>query len=189
PAATVMQIEKDLFLAGAYPGTDLTLHPNYVELLMQQRDGLLSDEEFAATERFMQQSDLRSQSLAHLYRQSVNQQYALNVNGGGSNYHYALSAGYDENLGRNVGNSNHRMNISLRNAYRILENLEVNGSIYYSRATDRANSVSVNRTAPIYEALTDENGKPRHIDGTHRYRKKAADNGLLDWLNRPLDNI
>lgn len=189
PAPTVMEIEKELFGAGAYSESNTSAYPNYVDLLIQLRDGKIGEAEFVAEEKFLQSNDLRRHSLDYLYQKAINQQYGVNISGGGNNYNYYLSSGYDKNRGRNIGDTNARLNLTMQNAYRITPNLEVNGSIYYTQQNTTSNGVGFNTSASIYEALVDRDGNPRSITGTNRYREEAESIGLLDWLDRPLDKI
>src|SRR5690606_35531792 len=142
-------------------------------------------------EKQMQQADLRRQSLDYLYQPTINQQYALNVRGGGGNFNYSLSGGYDRGRSNIIGNLNERMNISVHNAYRLTPNLELNGSIYYTNQREARNGLGYIKTASVYEELVDDNGSPKHISGSYRtdFMLSAPETGLLDWAWRPIDEM
>lgn len=197
PSETVMEIQKELFDRGAYAEQDHIYIPSYVELLIKHRDGLISDAEFSQTEAFMQQTDLRRDAMDYLYQSGVNQQYALNVRGGGQSYRYALSAGYDANRTNIIGNKDKRLNLSLQNNFQIRPNLEVWGTVWYTQRDIINNGIShtdlglfqnAGATSNIYDGLVDMDGKPGVMASAFRqaYREQAESSGLLDWMYRPL---
>lgn len=191
PSPSVMQIQKERFEMGGYQEHDQIYLPGYVELLIKRRDGMISDEEFLAEEAYMSQTDLREQSLAYLYQPAVNQQYSFGSRGGGSNYKYSISAGYDKNDGTNVGDSRQRFNIGTQNTFKVGSRLEFNGALWYAKQHTVQNGSGYIRTAAIYEGLVDRNGQPKSITGAYRLRflESAPALGLLDWMSRPLDEI
>ncbi|PPL04298.1 SusC/RagA family TonB-linked outer membrane protein [Parapedobacter indicus] len=191
PAATVMDIQKELFERGAYREDDRTFLPGYVELLIKQRDGLIADNDFNAAENAMKQTDLRRQSLQYLYQPAITQQYGLSVRGGSERYSYSFSGGYNRNRGVSVGNGDERINVGMQNSYKALEGLEITGAIWYTKQSDKNNGRGHLKAASIYEGLVDENGNPRSIISRYRssYHERAEESGLLDWMERPLDEI
>jgi len=191
PAPTVMEIQRERFEMGGYQENDQIFIPSYVELLIKQRDGLITADEFEAAQTYMRNTDLRRQSLDYLYQTALNQQYALGIRGGGERYTYAISGGYDRNDGSNIGNLTDRASISLQNSFKIGSRLEVNGTFAYTRRNETRNGLGYVRTASIYEGLVDENGNPKSIVSDYRmsYHEAAEANGMLDWVSRPLDEI
>jgi TonB-linked outer membrane protein, SusC/RagA family len=191
PATTVMDIQRELFERGAYREDDRIYLPGYVELLIKQRDGLIGSDDFKALENTMKQTDLRSQSLQYLYQPALNQQYGLSVRGGSERYSYSFSGGYNRNRGVSVGNGDERINIGMQNSYKALEGLEITGAIWYTRQAGKNNGQVYMRAASIYEGLVDENGNPRSIISRYRasYHERAEESGLLDWMERPLDEM
>lgn len=191
PAPTIMEIQREKFEMGGYQEHDQIYLPTYVELLIKQRDGMISSDEFDAEVEYLAQTDLRRESLNYLYRRAVDRQYSLGVRGGGGNYNYALSAGLDKNIGTNIGNSNRRTSIAIQNRFRIGPRLEFSGSFWYTSQQTIQNGYGYVRTASVYESLLDRNGEPRSIVGAFRtsYLEAAKKEGLLDWMSRPLDEI
>jgi len=133
PSATVMEIQRELFERNAYREQNQTYIPSYVELLIKQRDGFISPEEFLKQEAFMRQTDLRRDITDFLYQPTVNQQYSLGVRGGGTAYRYTLSAGYDRNRSHVIGNNTARLNLSMQNSFRVGNTLELTASVWYTR--------------------------------------------------------
>lgn len=195
PSPTVMEIQKELFERGAYAEQEQTYIPSYVELLIKQRDGLITNQEFTRHENHFRNSDLRQDAMDYLYQHSINQQYNLGVRGGGENYRYALSAGYDKNRAYIVGDNNVRLNLSLQNTFRVRPNFELTGAIWYTEQKKMQNGISYRdlllplSPTNIYDPLVDINGVPGVTGSRFRqaYREDSEEDGLLDWMYRPLE--
>lgn len=198
PSSTVMEIQKELFERGAYTEQDRTYIPSYVELLIKQRDNLINNEDFLRQENFMRDSDLRRDVMDYLYRAPLNQQYSLNVRGGGQAYRYALSAGYDANRSHVIGNNSGRINLGLQNTFKVRTKLELTGAVWYTRQrrvdngishTDLGLFSSSSNSSNIYDGLIDLNGTSGFTHSLYRqgYREQSENMGLLDWMYRPLD--
>lgn len=194
PSATVMDIQGELFARGAYAERDQTYIPAYVELLIRQRDGQLSDHDFAAEVAMMERADLRKHAMDHLYQRGTKQQYALNAQGGGGGYRYAMAVGYDRNHANVIGNSDDRISLNLRNSFDITPALELNAGIWHSARGSRHNGftyqdVGLGTHGSIYDRLVNEDGSAAAVSSPYRagYRERAESEGLLDWMFRPLD--
>lgn len=199
PSATVMEIQKELLSRNAYTIRNQTLIPSYVELLLKKKDNLIDDEGFMRQENIMRQNDFRQQATDYLYQVAIKQQYSLNVRGGGGNYRYAMSAAYDKDKSNVIRNENDRMNLSLQNTFKVRPNLELTGSIWYTRQYSENNGLS-HRTigfngasimTNIYDRLIDEDGNPEFVGSAYRlrYREDQMASGLLDWMYRPLNEL
>ena len=196
PSSTVMEIQKELFERKAYPEINQTRIPEYAELLIKLRDHKISQQDFDKMESVLRHTDLRSESARYLYHQGMNQQYAVNVNGGSNTYRYYISTGYDRNRPTVIGNSNNRINLNIQNTFNVNPRLELNGSIWYTLQRADNNGIDHNTvglgllgTDP-YSRLADEFGNPTAIPQNGRrlaYQEQAAGTGLLDWLYRPLE--
>ncbi len=203
PASTVIDIQKEMFDRGSYFRLDQQRLPLYPELLYKLQDKLITREQFDAKEAWYRSNDLRQDWSDRLYQQSVHQQNALSVRGGGNNYRYAFSANYDKNKESYVGNTGSRLNLSLQNTFKITPNLELTGTVWYTNSPRKNNAVlasiinSFNSVGPdIYESLLDENGNPNPINLTsNRYfyqeqiQAKFPNDNMADWLMRPLDEV
>lgn len=194
PSETVMGIQKELFDRKAYVEDDKNYIPAYVELLIKRREGKVTEGEFLARESVMKETDFREQASRYLYQTGINQQYALSVNGGSAAYKYYLSGGYDKNKANQVGNSNDRMNLNFQNTFKLNKDLELSASIWYSQQKAESSSVTYTDMAlgvrEPYSLLADADGNALPVGyGLKRlaYTEEAIDNGLLDWLYRPLE--
>src|SRR5690606_29778189 len=128
--------------------------------------------------------DIRDEAARHLYRQSVNQQYAMNVNGGGENYHYYVSAGFDNNAGSLVGNGYERITFNAKNSFRPIDKLNISTSLNYMQSRSQNNGISLVDLAPagmnhtyVYARLADDNGSPLPMVKNNRfgYTEKALE--------------
>lgn len=199
PSETVMQIEKSLFeTQGVSSGDPLSPVPEYVELLIRQRDGSITGEEFSRQEDILKRADVFSGAEKSLYQQSISQQYNLQVNGGGGTYRYYGSAGYDRLRSNVRGDDNSRLNINLQNTWNVLKSLEITGGIWYTNQHTSTNGLEIadlsagnNIGISPYMRLQDEAGNALSIIKDYRlaYVLNAEPTGLLDWRYRPLDEI
>ncbi|MBL7760965.1 MAG: SusC/RagA family TonB-linked outer membrane protein [Sediminibacterium sp.] len=160
-----------------------------VETLLNKRNGLISASDSSRQIDDFKRYDLRNDLLKHYYRQSVNQQYALNISGGSASQKYFVSIGLDKNLNGTVLNDYQRFTISANNTYSLLKNkVEISLSLWYVQT--KVNSPgSITSTYP-YARLADENGRPLSI-GRYRdtYTDTAGGGRLLNWKYYPLDDM
>ncbi|SEN42370.1 TonB-linked outer membrane protein, SusC/RagA family [bacterium A37T11] len=193
PSATMMDIQQELYERGAYAENPQTPIPLYVELLIKQRDGKISESDFDSQKALMQQTDIRDQALQYLYQPAINKQYALNISGGGKVYNYYLSAGYDRVRAQLVGVQDRRINVSMQNSFKVRPNLELTGGVWYTNQQQQNNGVaSVGwDTRNPYARLADDNGNALPTVKKYRmaYLETAEELGLLDWMYRPLDEL
>lgn len=198
PSATVMDIEKELFRRGTYEENPRTVLPYYVELLIQNRDGLLSDAALAEQEAAFRNADVRQEVLDHLYRSEITRQSSVNISGGSDTYRYYMSAGQDGYHGLLKGNSGNRLVLNMQNTFRPIENLEITGGVWYTSQHRHANGLTLNELSASasdyispYWRLVDAEGTLLSIPYALRwaYQQDVESQGLLDWSFRPLDEI
>ncbi|WP_344675339.1 SusC/RagA family TonB-linked outer membrane protein [Sphingobacterium kyonggiense] len=184
----LMDIEETIFENGGYAIRNQTPIPLYVELLIAEQDGLIND--FEQQKQRMLATDIRTEGKDLLYRNSINQQYALNFRGGSDKHNYYASINYDGNRAQVIGNEYKRMNALLHNGFRLSNNIDINTSLRYTQIRSSSNGISLSlNDFPTYARLRDDEGKSMAFPRTYRfsYQQQAEDNGLLDWLYRPLD--
>jgi TonB-dependent starch-binding outer membrane protein SusC len=201
-SAQMIENERRLFDKGYYTTAETSysspLTPA-VELLIADRDGLLSDADLENQLAWLSTYDIRNDYDKYLYRESVNQQYAINLQGGGASNRYYIAAGVDTNLDNLVGNDYSRITLNMNNAWTVLQDkLTINAGIYYSRNTTHTNNtgtsaITYNGTNPMYSyaRLKDDKGNTIPITKDHRlsFVQQAEDNGLLSWAYSPIDEI
>jgi TonB-dependent starch-binding outer membrane protein SusC len=198
----MIENERRLFGQGFYTTAE-TSHSSpltpAVELMIANRDGLLSDADLENQLAVLGNQDIRKDYEAYLYRKSINQQYAINLNGGSAVNRYYLSAGIDKNLDNLRGNEYTRVTLNLNNSWTVLKDkLTINAGIYYSQNNTQTNNggpsvITYNNTNPIYTyaRLKDDNGNSIPVTRDHRlsFIQQAEENGLLNWQYSPLDEI
>ncbi|PPK98242.1 SusC/RagA family TonB-linked outer membrane protein [Parapedobacter indicus] len=198
PSTTVMDIEKELFHRDTYEENPRTVLPYYVELLIQNRDGLLSDAALAEQETMLRNTDVRREALDFLYQSEITRQSSVNISGGSDTYRYYMSAGHDGYQGLLKGNGGDRLALNMQNTFRPVENLEITGGVWYTNQRRHTNGLSLNdlsqsvgNSVSPYTRLADAGGTPLSIPYALRwaYQQDAENQGLLDWGFRPLDEI
>jgi TonB-linked SusC/RagA family outer membrane protein len=198
-----ISVEQSLFNQGYYDSklTDPT-HPPVspvVQLLADQRSGLLSAGEVTGQINALQNMDVRNDLKKYFYQHSVNQQYAVNLRGGGNTNDYVFSVGYDNNLDNLVGNSNDRFTLKALNNFYPVKNLEVSAEVNYTQSSIHSNSPVSGITtgggyATIYPyaQLADPHGNALAIVKDYNQSwvsDPAAQAGLLNWAYKPLDEL
>ncbi|WP_188927570.1 SusC/RagA family TonB-linked outer membrane protein [Dyadobacter endophyticus] len=202
-SSQVIDMEQLLFSRGYYktaensPGKP-ALTP-VVELLIAARDGKISAGSADAQINALRNVDVRNDYRKYLYRNSVNQQYALSLQGGGKASRFHLSAGYDKGLSSQIGNSSERVTVSANNDLTLLKGkAELSTGVYLTRQRMIDNALGLSyfnltSTSAVYPyaSFTDESGNPARL--SHYYRNsfldEAASKGLLNWGFVPLDEM
>lgn len=200
--ADYIEAERTLFDSGAY-NADINdpakpLSP-VVDILLKERNGLLTEDQANAQLNLLSQSDIRNDFQRYLYRTGWNQQYAVNIIGGTDKVKYFFSAGYDRGTDNLVGNSNDRVTLRSDNTFKPFENLQIRAALNYAQITNIYNSPlqytnepqENNRKLPLYSRLADAQGNPLSImyDYREAYTDTLAGGRLLDWKYRPLQEL
>ena len=197
-----IEMEKRLFAQGYYQSTEQSLSKSpltpVVELLIAKRNGTLpagvADSRIEALKAY----DVRNDYPQYLYRKSVAQQYAFNINGGGADNQYFAGIGYDKTLANLQGNSSSRITMNVSNTYALLnKRLELTTGLAYVRNGAINNNpgtanLTMNGLGALYPyaRLADDQGNPAIVIKGYRTGFVAAPgNGLLDWTYRPLEEI
>ncbi|QHS56555.1 SusC/RagA family TonB-linked outer membrane protein [Mucilaginibacter sp. 14171R-50] len=194
-------LEKRLFSEGYYTGTEsaynhLPLSP-VVELLIAGRDGSLSQADLEARLNALEKNDVRGDLEKYFYRKSLNQQYALSLDGGSAGQRYYFSAGYDRNLDNAAGNGFSRLTLNGKETWSALhQKLEISTGIYYTQTMTNLNNPGLptwNNGYPVYPYAQLADAAGNALPVTHNLRQGFADAapgaGLLDWNYRPLDEL
>ncbi|HEV7380293.1 MAG TPA: carboxypeptidase-like regulatory domain-containing protein, partial [Dyadobacter sp.] len=198
-----IDLEMMLFGRGFYNslenGDAKTALSPVVELLIAQRDGKISQAEARESIDSYRSIDNRNDISKYVYRKSFNQQYAVNVKGGGANHRYFVSAGHDRNLSSSVGDDFKRTTFNASNTFTMLkQKLDLTASVFYTSSNSNQNSlrlpdlnIAVSRPLPGYIAFTDQQGNDAFIP--HGYRQNfignAMQQGLLDWRYSPQQEL
>ncbi|MVZ63760.1 SusC/RagA family TonB-linked outer membrane protein [Sphingobacterium humi] len=192
-----MEIEQFLFDNNFYRAREtLATRPllsPYIELLIKERDGILTAEEAGRQKQLLSATDTRDELNKHFYRNGVNQQHALSFSGGSQRQQYYLSLGLDDNKDNRIRNGYNRITLNSGNTFQIIPNrLDLSAGIYFQRSrTDNNNKGLLGLVQYPYLKLADEAGHPMVVPVGLRqaYKESLNDQGLLDWNYRPLEEL
>lgn len=196
PEGTIVW-ERLLFDSGQYRADELSVEmpalTDAVELFIQHRDGLINDVEYNTGINQLQQQDLRQEAQQYLYRNAMDRQYHLSINGGGEAYTYLLSAGYDANTQVIKANENERFTFSSASTLKLTKKLTLSNYVFYAHGNAERNGLGLNdlNRAPIYTMLADGTGRPLPVLKDYRrgYIENAEADGLLNWEYYPLKEM
>ncbi|WP_168208918.1 SusC/RagA family TonB-linked outer membrane protein [Chitinophaga sp. XS-30] len=196
----LIDFQKSLFASGYYNDYDdsypsfnyFPAIPEVAEVLLAHRRGEIS--QFQADEQiaYLRSNDIRNDITKYLLQTGINQQYAINLSGGGVKHKYYGSIGYDNNRSTSIGDNFKRLTVRLDNTYSPIKNLEANGYIVYVSSRTDNNSVSLSGLSALpYNRIIDDEGN--YLSVTNEIRKKFVDTAsypsLYDWNYRPLDEL
>lgn len=199
-------LERGFYEAGRYgpalrSANKFPLTP-VAELMEAASSGQITQQEADRQIEQFKHQDIRNDYQRYLYQPAQNQQYALNLNGGGSSYNYYLSAGYDNNRSSLRGNGNERYTFGMSNNFRTRKNLSATASVYYTENHAEQNHLGMPTfTNPLsgftgtrmypYGSLADDEGNPLEIINQYRlsFLQEKQSQGFLDWTYSPLQEM
>lgn len=194
--STMMDLQELLFNKKSFPERYNTQIPLYVELLIQKRDGKITEEDFQKQVDIYRNSDIRADALKYIYRPSQLQQYNLSLSGGAQIYRYNLTANLADNKSRIIGQGNKNYGLNFTNSFQLHKNLELEGFVRYNANLNKSNSISLSSISNnnLYLPLRDSEGNNLSvmlIPQTIRYANQleAESVGLLNWEYKPIDEL
>lgn len=195
-----IDLEIELFGRGIYDNdiNDTYSYPALtpvVDILASLRQGEINQADANQQINTFRQYDLRDQALSYLYRNSLNQQYSLNMQGGGDRHSFYLSGGYDGNLNNSIGDSYKRLTLNTQQTFRPIKNLELSAGVNYMHSKTTGNSVILDdlsmgsRQAAPYLRLVDDNGNPVAVpkNYSNSFKEAAEASGRMNWDYVPID--
>lgn len=194
--AEFIEVERFLFSNGyRFSDTASSSRPAFspvYEILFRQRAGEISESEANSLIDGLGRTDIRNEYLKYIYEPSLNQQYALSIQGGGDNTAWYFSTGYDRNKS-DLSDKNDRLTINFRNTYSPIQNLQLETGLMYVQSKSVAGKTGFsNGDMYPYTKFADENGNPLPADNRtlSTYRQSYLDTlgggKLLDWKYYPL---
>ncbi|MFB0497301.1 TonB-linked SusC/RagA family outer membrane protein [Mucilaginibacter sp. OAE612] len=200
-----IDVEKMLFAKGYYKSQENGYnHPALtpvVELLIAGRDGKLSADEVNNQVDALRGLDVRNDFGKYFYQKSINQQYALNLSGGGENQRFYIGGGYDLNRDNLTANGYQRYTLNTSQTVSMLKRkLELTTAFYLTESNKQQGNagtgligLKTGNGASLYPyaQLADAAGNPLAIAHDHRqvFINSAEQAGLLDWAYRPLEEL
>ncbi|WP_144603963.1 MULTISPECIES: SusC/RagA family TonB-linked outer membrane protein [Algoriphagus] len=203
-SSAFIEMERELFQSSFYRGEETNtftrppLSP-VVELLIAQRDGLISESEVNTQLSQFQEIDVREEFDRYFQRNSLSQQYAFNASGGSAAVRYYFSAGYDRNLSNLVGNHSERLTLSSQNTFSLFKGLSLQTGLMYIQnkgainnpGYGMLNSSTGTKGLYPYARLADNDGQALPVAWGYRtpFTEEAESAGLLDWSYYPLGDL
>lgn len=200
-SSSFIDVETSLFNQSYYSSDETSpdrpiLSP-VVEILIKKRDGLITPAEADALINALRGNDVRTDLSKYIHRTSVNQQHAINLNGGTENINYNFSLGFDNNLLTNVGNYYKRYTFNTLNNFRVTKSLVVTAGLNYVQSESQRNSPGYenissgnNKALYPYAQLADQSGNSLPIFYTLRNSfVTSLPSQMLGWQYNPIDEI
>lgn len=202
-AADFIGVERTLFNQGFYTSdlNDPTAPPisPVVNLLNEAANGTISQAAADAQINSYKNYDIRNDLGKYFYRNAVNQQYNININGGTEKTAYTFSAGYDKNLPMQVGSEYDRITVNSQNTFNLTKNLQLTAGLNYTQEKSLTDNTLAeistgglnSRNIYPYAQLADAQGNPLPIvkDYNTAFVAAAPASGLLNWQFFPLQEL
>jgi TonB-linked SusC/RagA family outer membrane protein len=176
---------------GSYSPTGSALSP-VAEILIAKNEGLLSATDANNRIDVFRGQDVRRDLSRYFFRNSLNRQYSLSLNGGSASNQYYLSAGYDKNLEGMTRNQYDRVTLDGNNTYILVpKRLDLTTAFAFTGSTFQNDNSGVNHSVYPYLRLADINGNALSVPYLYRqgYVDTAGGGQLLDWNYRPVDEL
>lgn len=193
-----IDVEQKLFASGAYKVQENDKRKpelsQVLELLIAARDKKITDAEAKSGIDALRGIDSRDEISKYMYKAAVNQQYALNFQGGADKMTYMISGGYDRNLSV-LSEKYDRINLRATNTFKATDKLQISTSLYYTNSHTtsgkpgyRMNELGGKKIYP-YSRLTDDLGNAVPFNVYRQtYTDTAGMGKLMDWKLYPLDD-
>jgi len=188
-----IDFERIMFEKGYYDGMGVFTNPNMpvispvVEILYDQRRGLVTKEQADSKINSFRNNDIRNDMLDYIYRSPLHQQYALNLSGGSSKTSHLLSLGYDNDLSTVKNTKNDRITFSSQNQFLLLPNLDFKSGITLTASQGVNNGKTNIPNSFIYQQLKDDAGNELNIpQRRYAFENTVVGQGFLDWKYYPL---
>jgi len=201
-APEFIDVEKYLFSKDYYTWmeTDLSAPPisPAVQLMIAERDGKISAAEMSTKIAELKTKDVRKDYEKYLFQQLLNQQYSLSLTGGNDNTSFYLNVGHDNNRASLMRNRLHRTSINSSVSYFPMKSLELSTQLVFTDHHETFHNLGpgvINsgggRSIYPYAALGGPDGSPSAVvrDYSTAFVSGAAEQGLLDWSYKPLDEL
>src|SRR5690554_3500507 len=195
PSKEVMGFQRELFAKGAFVEQPYAILPEYVELMIARRDGIITNDEFLQQELLLESSDIRKEALHLLYQPSINNQFNFNFQSGGEFHRSFFSLNLNRKQGSQVGNESKDIGFNFSNQFQLSNKLvfDLNGGYHtqgsknngmgWTDLTTRGHDV-----LPYTRIYNEQNEQvPILKDYRLTYLKDMKnDPMLLDWFYYPL---
>lgn len=191
--------DKDFYNADLNNNNSRPALTPVVEILAQQRAGLLTSLEADAAIQKLSANNLRQDLYSHMHRNAITQQYAATFNTGSSNARYGLTTGYDKGISGFKGDENSRIYLRTELGFKPFEKLQLSFNTIYTLLNNKNNSMAgldnyrMNIVKEIYPyaSLLNDDGTPAFLNLRYRgaFTDTAGGGKLLPWKFNPLQEL
>lgn len=199
PAEAYIDYEIELFERGYYNNAlaNRNMGPvsPVVEWLAANRSGDMDDNQLTDLLNELRETNSRDEVAKYIFRSPLRRQYALQLRGGSTNFHYILSGNLDREKTEAKLSNNSKINTNLQVSYKPTSRLELTAGYAFMDYAKKVDGISnMTGLAPVgtpfypYGSFFDEHGNPAAFVRNHRlsYAQHALESGLLDWTFRPM---
>jgi len=187
-----MLYEKDYY-SSQISSTDRPALSPVVELLIQRNT--VSPAEQSAIDQQIEQFrryDVRGEFRKYFYQPSVNQQYALNLNGGTEHHAWLISGGFDHNKS-NLDDLYQRLNLRGNHNLKFSKKLSLSTNLLFTQGTAESGKpgfgqiTTLGNSALPYTRFADDSGNavPMIKDYRASFLQGLNTPGLSDWNYYP----
>ncbi|WP_293924786.1 SusC/RagA family TonB-linked outer membrane protein [Sphingobacterium sp. UBA6320] len=167
-----------------------------IQLLKQYKEKTITEAVLNTELNKLRGVDVRDDYLKYMYRPSVNQQYSLQLRGGGEKLNTAFSVGYDRNLENLVTSSYDRFSAKNNTQLKPLKNLTVDLGLTYTESNNKNSYIPMgynmmSRNYP-YLQLADQQGNALKVDAIPLnpiFRDTVGGGRLLNWDYYPINEL
>lgn len=197
-SADFINIEEFLYSKGKYDDKISSIYKPgltpITELLIRKNKGELSEEAYNLAKADLSLIDTRDQYDKYIYKQGLNQQYALTLKGGSINHAWNISTGYDHNSST-LNEKYSRFNLRFQNIFRLVKNLELSVGAFYTQSKSSSGRPAYGEIRSgsdlyPYARFADEYGNSLSIMKNKRvsYLDTLGGGKLMDWKYYPLED-
>lgn len=201
-SADFIDLEESLFNNGYYNdalgNTDTYPVVSPVVDLLAKRQTASEAEKLVIdqTIRELKKTDVRKDIDKYLYQIGLNQQYALNIQGGADKISYSFFAGYDQNKDY-LANVYDRISLRSQSNFKLTKGLNLTTGILFTQSNDVKGkpdytSIRSSLTQGLfpYAQLADQNGSSLPVVNTYRqdFIAGVGNGKLLNWKYYPLED-
>ncbi len=200
-----LELEEELYHKGIYKSllnenpTSLNLINPFVRLLEDHRLGKVTESEFDEKVAFWKGKDYRSDLLEQYYRNQLNKQMYLSLNGGAQNFQNRISLTYDHNNLSTVTSKFERQGLLWSGVYKPISKITIdyNLSLNFHQNYDTRGSLNYpiiqgrGRGLYPYASLMDNAGNPTSIEKSYpdRFKNHYLGQYPKDWTYVPLKDL
>lgn len=166
-----------------------------VELLQQQKLGIITQQQADDAIAALGNHDLRNDLQQYMYQPGFNLQESVSLQGGSNSMAWSFSGGWDKNI-NTLNAAYDRVNLRSGQTFKISPIFELSAAMDYTQSSTASGRPDYNQVRPTsgggimppYTLLADNNGNALPVYNQYRkiYTDTAFGGKLLDWNYYPM---